>query len=305
MNLSSYRFTIFTPCFNSENFIHRVIESIELQTYKNFEWLVINDASTDGTGKILDDYSVTAPFAMRIIHNPQNYMLYYNFNLAFNEAKGEFIIFAGHDDKFHPETLEVLNDVWQKYGNENISGIWSLCKDQFGKLIGNKFSEDLQINNYFRIFEKYIYRQERFVCMRTEVLKKYPFDIVNNRIGETFLWESISQNFNIIFINKVLRTYYIEQENMNSLTKAPRIKNALPIYISYSDWINKYLTEHSFSIKFDIRFHFAFTFYGLLLKKGLKNILKDVCNHSSKIKIILLFPLAIIINLALSNDHRR
>ena len=65
-----YRFTIFTPCYNSEKFIHRVIESLESQTFNDFEWLVINDASTDSTAKILDEYASKAKFPVRVIHNP-------------------------------------------------------------------------------------------------------------------------------------------------------------------------------------------------------------------------------------------
>jgi hypothetical protein len=57
-------------------------------------------------------------------------MLSNNFNRAFEMAQGELMVFAGHDDRFFPETLKVFDDVWKQYGSDKISGIKCLCQDQ-------------------------------------------------------------------------------------------------------------------------------------------------------------------------------
>lgn len=49
----NYFFTIFTPCYNGAKFIHRVFKSVASQTYKNFEWIIINDGSTDNSDEII------------------------------------------------------------------------------------------------------------------------------------------------------------------------------------------------------------------------------------------------------------
>ena len=49
-----YEFTVFSPCYNSEKFIRRTFESLKNQTFKNFEWLVIDDCSSDATLDILN-----------------------------------------------------------------------------------------------------------------------------------------------------------------------------------------------------------------------------------------------------------
>lgn len=43
----NYKFTIFTPCYNGAKTIKRVFDSVESQTYSNFEWIIVNDGSTD------------------------------------------------------------------------------------------------------------------------------------------------------------------------------------------------------------------------------------------------------------------
>ena len=50
-----YKFSICTPCFNSEKTIERVYESIKNLTYKDFEWIIVNDASSDNTFEIIQE----------------------------------------------------------------------------------------------------------------------------------------------------------------------------------------------------------------------------------------------------------
>ncbi len=47
--MKNYKFTIFTPCYNGAETIHRVFESVAKQTYKNYEWIIVYDGSTDNS----------------------------------------------------------------------------------------------------------------------------------------------------------------------------------------------------------------------------------------------------------------
>lgn len=290
-----YRFTVFTPTYNSEKFINRVIESLESQQYKDFEWLVVDDASQDNTGKILKEYAARASFPVNIIQKRVNKMVYDSLNLAFAAAKGELMVFAGHDDKFHPETLEVFNDLWNKHGDNKIAGIWCLCQNQHGSLVGKPFPEDFRISNYFEMFEKSIYRQERFACTRTDVLRKNLFDLNNNKTGERFLWEAIGEKYDTIFVNKILRTYYIEPENLHALSKTKRSKNATDIYLYNLLWINTYLVRYNFSFKFKLRYYFALSFYGILSNNSLIDTLNNLHSVKSKVLTLSLYPFALLI----------
>jgi len=289
---SEYRFTIFTPCYNSEKFIHRVIESLEAQTYNDFEWLVINDASEDDTLNILQKYADVASFPVRIINNPKNKMLYYNYNLAFEQAKGELMVFAGHDDRFHAESLDTFNSIWEQSSNESTAAIWCECQDQFGNLVGVPFPEQITISDYFEMFPKYIYKQERFACTRTDILRSFKFDLDGERTGEFFLWANIGLKFKTIYINKILRTYYIEDNNPDALTKRSREDIAIKVYISYLDWINLYLERIKRNIVLKLRFHFALAFYGILSDQKPIEVIRSIHKTKSRIIVCLLYPLA-------------
>jgi glycosyltransferase involved in cell wall biosynthesis len=298
-----YKFTIFTPCYNSEKFIHRVYESVNSQTFRDFEWLIIDDFSTDSTSKILQEYLKNSNFPIRIITNESNKMLYHNFNLAFDQAKGELMVFAGHDDRFQPETLEIFNKIWCEYGASNISGIKCFCKDQNGNIIGNLFPKDILIERFFTLFEKYIYGpKEKFGCTRTEILRENKFDIEGNQDSESFLWFDIGLKYKTIFINDVLRTYYIEPENENALTKSSRKRFSKNTYNFYLKFLNYYIKEIPKARILKIRFHFALVFYSYINNYRLFMTLSEVKRTQSKILLFLFALPAFVLSRYLDRD---
>lgn len=146
------------------------------------------------------------------------------------------------------------------------------------------------------MFAKFIYGdQERFSCTKTEILKKYKFDVENNRIGEGFLWSDIGMKYQTIYSNKVLRTYYREVENKAALTKQSRSKIAFHTYLYYKEFINIYSKFISDAIFLKIRFHFAAVLYGLICGYHIKKIILDMKSLCSKILIIVFYPIAVLL----------
>ncbi len=286
-----YRFTIFTPCYNSAKFIHRVIESLESQQFKNFEWLVINDASKDNTHEIIEAYRSKASFDIQYYNLAKNQMLSNNFNMAFEKAQGELFVIAGHDDAFDADTLKVFDETWDQYGAENIAGIWCRCRDQHGKPVGNEFPKPVIVSNYFTLFMDYIYTQERFGCTRTEVLRRFPFDTSESQyISEGTMWGKIGLAYNTIYLNTILRTYFIEESNTAAMTKSGRSKYAGASYHEHSLWVNEFLSKINGHYKHKLRHHFGLVFYGLLSGKGFLKIIKNVKPVGSKFICVTMYP---------------
>ena len=83
-----YTFTVFTPTFNRACTLHRVYESLSAQTYRDFEWLVVDDGSSDDTRKLIDTWERQARFPLRYIYQP-NQGKHVAFNRGVREARGE------------------------------------------------------------------------------------------------------------------------------------------------------------------------------------------------------------------------
>lgn len=125
-------FSLVVPTFNSKAFIRRCLDSILVQSFKDFEIVVIDDGSTDGTSEILDEYATKS-----------NLISVYHFaNAGVSAARrrgitlsnGEYIIFVDSDDTVNPDLLQKLADAIFNYGYPDILRIQAnLINDTPGK----------------------------------------------------------------------------------------------------------------------------------------------------------------------------
>lgn len=101
------RFSVIIPAYNSEKTLARCLESILLQTFNDFEIIIINDGSEDNTRSIINSYSLKDS-RIRGIHK-ENQGVSSARNTGIKNANGEFIVFADADDIVEPEWLESFN----------------------------------------------------------------------------------------------------------------------------------------------------------------------------------------------------
>lgn len=214
-----YKFTLFTPCYNSANFIERIKETISGQTYRNFEWIVVNDASQDDTSALLQEYIKTLDIPVKFFDLKKNQMLAANWNLAVEHANGEFFMICGHDDIYMPYMLETFNALIEKFDSEKIGGIIARCKTQHGKITPNEFNKQIMSYWEYGVNKEGRYTGEAPCLWKTAVLKKYmPFDpeeLINPLIGALMSCD----DYKFIMTNDIIREYYVFEDGGSSLTK--------------------------------------------------------------------------------------
>ena len=98
--------SVVIPCFNSAATIERALRSVESQTTKPHEVLVVDDASSDNTVSIIEQYARSSSLNIRVIKQSANGGPSVARNAAWNGAAGEFIAFLDADDQWHPQKLE-------------------------------------------------------------------------------------------------------------------------------------------------------------------------------------------------------
>ena len=95
--------SVVMPAFNVERYIAEAVGSVVSQTYENWELLIIDDCSTDGTLKVLEGFDDPR---IRILKNDRNRRTSYTRMRGIHEASGEWIAFLDGDDKWDPSKLE-------------------------------------------------------------------------------------------------------------------------------------------------------------------------------------------------------
>ena len=103
--MSNYLVTIALSVYNVAEYVRASLDSILAQTFKDFELLCIDDASTDGTWEILQEYA-ERDSRIRLLRQDYNQGLSISRNLAIRETKGEYLLMLDGDDLFAPDMVE-------------------------------------------------------------------------------------------------------------------------------------------------------------------------------------------------------
>ncbi|MBI2612148.1 glycosyltransferase family 2 protein [Candidatus Gottesmanbacteria bacterium] len=165
--------SVIMPVFNAEKYLRAAIESILSQTYRNFEFIIVDDASTDSSWEIIRSFKKKNPKMIRAISLKKNLNNGGDAcaNEGFKMAKGKYIARMDADDIAHPKRLERQVLYMEKNKDIILLGTQAYVIDKDGRVIGNK-SEPLEheaiVSNYF-IFHPIIHPS---VMIRRSLLPK-------------------------------------------------------------------------------------------------------------------------------------
>ena len=106
--------SVLTPVYNGEKYLPEMMDSILAQTLQDFEWIIVNDGSTDSTEEIVKSYDDPR---IRYFSNDKNRGVAYSFNRAIDLAKGDFLAVAEADDINHPRRLEIQTSYMRFHKN--------------------------------------------------------------------------------------------------------------------------------------------------------------------------------------------
>ncbi len=130
--------SVITPCYNHGEYIREMLDSLEIQTFENFEVIIVNDGSTDNTKEILNNIKENR---VKIVHTPNRGPAAAR-NTAIGYARADYIFNLDADDKIAPSLLEKAYNIITANTNNNI-GIVYCDAILFGEREGR-----FNLNNY-------------------------------------------------------------------------------------------------------------------------------------------------------------
>lgn len=101
--------SVVSPCYNSEKYLHRFLDSIISQTYRPIELILVNDGSTDGTDIVITNYRdklLTSGIILKYIIKKQNEGIGAAINDGLKQATGSYLIWPDTDDFLYPQSIE-------------------------------------------------------------------------------------------------------------------------------------------------------------------------------------------------------
>ena len=296
---AGYTFTVFTATFNRAHTLHRVYTALSQQTYHDFEWLVVDDGSTDNTSQLIESWTAEASFPIRYFQQ-ENMGKHIAFNLGVEYAEGELLLVLDSDDGCVPQALERLKHHWDQIDDQKRAGfsaVTALCADQDGNLIGDLFPQDVMDSDPLELRYRYKVRGEKWGFQRTDILRRYPFpeDLRQTYVPEDIVWNKIARKYKTRFVNEQLRIYWIEGASLVHHQEPG--KNAVGGCLQHSDALNNDIKWFRFSpLRFTLSaLHYSrFSFHTGANVHAQFGVLK---NNAARMLWLLMLPMGFIIYL--------
>lgn len=215
------------PAYNSEKYIAEAIESVIKQTYKNWELIIVNDASTDDTEKIIKAYQEKDK-RIKLISLSKNQSVANARNTAMKSAKGRYIAFLDADDYWEKEKLQKQIQILNK-SSADISFTAYLMIDETGKTIKTRSVKE-SVNLKDLLKENSIIFSS--VVCKKESVKKESFKSEWYHEDYLFLLDLAKEGTIFKGINESLTQYRIHQFG-RSFNKQTAAKYRWKIYREY------------------------------------------------------------------------
>jgi glycosyltransferase involved in cell wall biosynthesis len=290
-------FTVFTPTYNRAHTLPRVFVSLCKQSYRHFEWLLVDDGSIDNTEEIVEAWTRMADFPIRYFWQ-ENSGKHIAYNLAIREAQGQMFAVLDSDDALLPNALERLFKLWNEIPECERSSfclIGGLCRDQDGTVIGDHFPRSPFDTTAQESAFVHPVRGEKFVARRTEIFRQYPFpEITNtNYIPEPLVDLQIGQSYKFRFVNETFRIYYLDTA-ADSLSSRKNVAMGAPGRLYYNLWLlNHEIKYIRYSPGSFIKAAAMLPVVGRYAGRPVREIWRELATWKAKLLLLVTYPLSV------------
>ena len=227
--------SVITPVYNREKYLVRCIESILEQTYSNFEFLIIDDKSSDNTLEIIKNYQLTDS-RIKILENDKNLGATLSFNRGLDICQGKYVARMDSDDISLSDRLEKQVEIFESWNDLEVLGAGAILIDHNENEIGRRqFPSDF--NKIKNILKTGVPVFDPSVMMRTSTLKE--INGFDNRLApadDYHLWLTLFKQKKIISnIDNYLIKYRLHDSNLSKVASREQLRKtflALKIYNS-------------------------------------------------------------------------
>ena len=238
--------TVVTPTYNRANCLPNVYRCLLNQTFKEFEWLIIDDGSTDETEKIVSKMILENKIPI-VYKKKKNGGKHTALNYCYQFVETDYLVILDSDDELLPNALQDFHDTWEQI--EDKDRYWCIsarCIDsQTNKFVGNPYCNNINALSGYKK-RRAIARAygEKCTFRKTNVLAANPFPIFETTkfVSEDMIWSKIHKQYDQYCINNVVRIYHTEMSD--GLSKG-NMHSTQRHYTYY--YLSRYIVNEDFS----------------------------------------------------------
>lgn len=280
------KITILTPTYNRRSLLEKLYRSLTKQSNKSFEWLIVDDGSTDYTEESVKEWQQKGAIKLRYIYKA-NGGKHTALNVGVNLINTELTFIVDSDDTLPEKAIEIILRYHEKYsGTEGLCGYSFLRFYPDGKVNESYFPQDEFISTYVDSRINAGIAGDKAEVFYTEVLRKYPFPVYEGErfVPEDLIWVQMSGPYKMVHINQCV---YISEYLEGGLTRSgKRMKMKSPKAMTKRAEI--YLNNDFINWKTKIKMILLYIIYGHLAKYKNRVLMKRL--QDKKLYIIAFIP---------------
>ena len=232
--------TILTPTYNRASLLPRLFDSLLRQTNKDFEWIVVDDGSTDDTREVVANLKEKCGGAF-----PMDYVYKANggkhmaINIGAERARGELLFIADSDDLLTDDALETVANSWHDISDDkSFAGIAGLdITMDTREVIGSGLPQEHIDCNAIDIRYRHHVTGDMKEVFRTEVLREFPFpEFAGERFcPEQLVWFRMARRYRLRYINKPIYIADYQPDGITAGITRARMRNPSASMLTYAE----------------------------------------------------------------------
>lgn len=212
--------SVVTPTYNRASYLRRCFASLCDQTDRRFEWIIVDDGSTEETQQEALSFQESAPDFDIVYLRQEHTGKHAAMNAAHPCIHGDYVLVLDDDDRLIPTAVEEIHSAWAQHDSPEIGVIIFLEGFSEDDPFARGAAEGVPFDMYR---EHTVIYHSRDCCdiYRAAAFLKYPFPIFPGEtfLSESILWNKMAPDYRILYINKVI---YLADYLEDGLTRAGR-----------------------------------------------------------------------------------
>lgn len=233
--------TVFTPTYNRAYSLGDVYESLCVQSMQNFEWVIVDDGSSDNTEELvqswIDENRIAIRYAKKINGGKHTAI-----NLGVEMALGEWFLIFDSDDKCTPNTIDSFYKFSQALTSEELAEISTISVrsvTESGDNVGPVYtfrqkivrspSEQLALRS----------QAERWGINKTSLMRDNPFPVFPGErfVPESLIWNRFSLHYSTLFVNEALRVFTPREDGLTASMLKIRVNSPNGTALVYKEML--------------------------------------------------------------------
>ena len=210
------RVTVFTPSFNRGYILPQLYKSLTLQTDQKFEWIVVDDGSTDNTESIFKNWQ-TEKLIDIIYIRQENQGKHIAINTGLENATGELFFIVDSDDMLKSNAIEEIRTFWNKNDNNGYSGILSYREFPNGRLVGTRLPQKIKQCKLRESNSKYGSIGDKVVIYRTDIYSRYRYPKFPGEkfFGESYVFNLIDDKYDMLVMDTPIYIFEYQADGLS------------------------------------------------------------------------------------------